>query len=148
MAKEIKFTHVEDLISISALARPGPLSSGGAHSWVDRKNGKEPIVYLHSKLKPYLKSTFGIITYQEQVMKIVKEIGGLSWEDTLKLRKIMGKTMGEEAFSKYKSKFVKGCLGNGFEEYTANTLWKQLITFGSYARDRDWETLLHPWFYP
>ena len=136
LSKMIKFTHLEDMISITALARPGPLITGGANAWVKRKMGKEDVKTLHPKLMESTKDTYGIIIYQEQVMNIARNIGLLSWEDTSTLRKAMSKSLGDEFFSKFWLKFKKGALKNGIDEVTAKTIWDQINSFGSWAFNR------------
>jgi DNA polymerase III alpha subunit len=136
LAKDIHFSHIEDLINITALARPGPLSTGGAHDWVKRKNGKQKVTYPHKLIEKYTKETNGIVVFQEQVMHIVKNIGNLSWEDTSEVRKGIGKTKGEEFLNQYKDKFVKGSVENGLDEKLAVKTWNDLVSFGAYAFNR------------
>lgn len=136
LAKDIEFSHIEDLVSITALARPGPLSTGGSHNWVKRKNGKQKITYPHELIEKYTKETNGIVIYQEQVMHIVKNVGGLSWSDTSEVRKAIGKTKGEEYLNKYKNKFVSGAVKNGLDDDLARKTWADLVSFGAYAFNR------------
>lgn len=136
LAKDIEFSHIEDLVSITALARPGPLSTGGAHNWVKRKNGKQKVTYPHKLIEKYTKETNGIVVFQEQVMHIVKNVGGLSWSDTSEVRKAIGKTKGEEYLNQYKEKFVSGAVANGLEEDLAKKTWADLVAFGAYAFNR------------
>lgn len=136
LANEIEFTDLEDLVSITALARPGPLNAGAAHSWVRRKKGKEFETPLHPLVEPYTKNTLGVIAYQEQVMKIVREIGGLSWKDVTLVRKGMGKTLGEEYLNQYRDKFLKGAVKSGMKKDEAESIWSKMLTFGAYAFNR------------
>lgn len=133
LAKDVEFTDLNDLVAITALARPGPLHSGGAAQWVRRKNKQETAKPMHPALEPYTKETFGVLTYQEQVMKIIKEVGLLSWEDTSQIRKDISKTKGREALSKFESKFISGCEKNGLKEIDAKRIWAKMLDFGSYA---------------
>lgn len=136
LGNDIVFDDIEDIISIIALARPGPLNAGGSHAWVRRKNKKEHPTPVHKKLEPYTRATFGVITYQEQIIKIVREIGGLSWADTSTVRKGMSKTLGEEYLNKYKDKFIEGAKKNGIDEIDAKNIWSKILTFGAYAFNR------------
>jgi len=74
--RKLKPTSIHDLVAMNALYRPGPM--GNIPEFIDRKNGKQKITYLHPKLEPILSETYGVIVYQEQVIKIASEIGGLS----------------------------------------------------------------------
>jgi DNA polymerase-3 subunit alpha len=127
---------IEDFVSITALCRPGPLGSGGTQSWVNRKNGVEKASVWHEAFRPYLESTFGIMVYQEQVMRICREIGGMSWGDVTALRKAMGKSMGMEYFDGYRSKYLPNALAHGIPEEAAVKMWDGMCSFGMYAFNR------------
>lgn len=135
LAKEMKTTCIEDLAALSALCRPGPLSSGAAHRYVKQKSGKESIKYVskHPSFKDWTSETMGNIVYQEQIMGIVKEMGGLSWEDVTKVRKLMGKSQGDEAFNKYKEAFIVGAIENGVKKKEASLVWEEMKNFGKYG---------------
>jgi hypothetical protein len=107
------------------------MATGGANTWVKRKVGVEPVVYTHEMLEPYLKETLGIIVYQEQVMQICREIGELSWGDVNALRRAMSKSLGEEFFDQYGSKWKANAVKRGIPEEAVNTIWKDLCAFGS-----------------
>lgn len=136
LTKQIKVSNIEDIISITALARPGPLASGGANSWVKRKRGEEKISTAHPMLTELTMSTLGVVIYQETVMNIVRTMGKLSWEDTAAIRKAMSGTLGDEFFRRYGDKFLKGAIENGVPEPTAREIWRQINTFGSWAFNR------------
>lgn len=87
--KQIKPDRFEDLIAIVSLYRPGPMDN--IPTFIKRKHGEEEIQYLHPKLEPILKETYGIMVYQEQVMMIARELGGYTMGGADKLRKVMGK---------------------------------------------------------
>jgi len=133
LVKQVKITRIDDIISITALARPGPMATGGAMSWVKRRAGIEKISSLHPLLTELTKETYGVIVYQEQVMQIARQIGKMSWADTSELRKAMSKSLGKEFFDQYWLKFRSGALENGIEEETAKAIWDQINTFGSWA---------------
>jgi DNA polymerase III alpha subunit len=118
------------------LARPGPLQSGGTTEFVLRRTGKSPITFLHPSAKEITKVTFGVIVYQEQVMQIAREIGGLKWEDVSALRRAMSKSMGKEFFNTYWKKFEAGARKNGLKTAEARLLWDNINTMGSWAFNR------------
>lgn len=89
--KQIKPDRFEDLIAIVSLYRPGPMDN--IPSYIRRKHGEEEIAYLHPDLEPILKNTYGIMVYQEQVMKIAQELAGYTLGAADKLRKAMGKKL-------------------------------------------------------
>lgn len=136
LTKQITVAHLEDLISITALARPGPMSSGGANEWVKRKTGRSEIIYAHPVFKPYLKDSLGIVIYQEQVMQIGREIGDLSWEDVTELRKSMSKSLGKEYFDKFGDRWKKGAMKRGIPAESLNKIWDDLCAFGAWGFNR------------
>ncbi len=129
----------EDLVAMNALYRPGPMEY--IPSFIERKHGREPIEYDHPMMEPYLKDTYGITVYQEQVMLQSRALGGFTRGDSDTLRKAMGKKM-IEVMNKLKLKFHDGCLAS--EEFVkgctgkdANKLidkiWGDWEAFASYA---------------
>lgn len=136
LAKQIQFDHIEDIVSITALARPGPLASGGANEWVRRRIGSSPVTYPHPLFEPYLKNSLGIVIYQEQVMSIGKDIGGLSWGDVGALRQAMSKSLGAEYFDKYGDPWKKGAKEKGIPDDVLNKVWSDLCAYGSWSFNR------------
>lgn len=126
----------EDVVSITALARPGPLNSGGATQWIDRKNGAESVTYPHPLFEPSLKTSLGIVIYQEQVMQIGREVGGLDWDDVTALRKAMSKSLGKEFFDQYGDKFKRGAIERGVPAEILDKVWDDLCQYGSWAFNR------------
>jgi DNA polymerase III alpha subunit len=122
-----------DIVALTALARPGPLHGGGAMAYAERKRGDVDWEYEVAGLDKFTGDTFGTIVYQEQVMKICHEIGRFSWEDTSSIRKAMAKSKGEEFFNQYEEKFVLGCAVDDIPEDKARALWKTMCTFGSWG---------------
>lgn len=133
LTKQMGIEEFNDIVALTALARPGPLHCGGATAFISRRTGKEAVSYLHPLLEPYTNDTLGIVVYQEQVMAIVKNIGDFSWEETTVIRKAMSKSLGDEFFNQYKTKFITGCTGKGMKPDMADTIWKNIMTFGSWA---------------
>lgn len=133
LAKQIKTKELEDMISITALARPGPMATGGANSWVKRKTGQEKVTTIHPMLTELTKETQGVVTFQEQCMEIMRQIGKFSWEDTSAIRKAMSGRLGNEFFEKYRANFLKGAKENNIEAKLAGEIFDQTCTFGSWA---------------
>jgi DNA polymerase III alpha subunit len=133
LTKQVRVQNIDDIISITALARPGPISTGGATAWVHRRNGKEPVTHVHPILEQSTKDTYGVVIYQEQVMNIMRSVGKLSWEDTSTLRKAMSRSMGNEYFEGFWERFKVGALEQGLEEREARAIWDQVNKFGSWA---------------
>lgn len=136
LTKQVKIESIEDIITITALARPGPMATGGAGQWVKRRTGAERTDYVTPLLKPHTQNTYGIVVYQEQVMNVVRSLGKMSWADTSDLRKGMSRSMGDEFFEKYWVKFQKGAKENGIDEGLARVIWEQVNKFGSWAFNR------------
>jgi hypothetical protein len=133
LAKQITTRHFNDVVAMTALARPGPLTTGGAHRWVKRHNGVEPVTYPHPLFAPFLEHTLGEVVYQEQVMTIGRECGGLSWEDVTALRKAMSKSLGEEYFNQFGDRWKAGVIEKGVPPEIANSFWKDLCAFGAWG---------------
>lgn len=127
-------TRFEDIVALNALSRPGPLQSGGAATYIDRRTGNESIEHLHSLVEPITRETMGVIVYQEQLMSIAREVGGMTWEEVTELRRIVGKSLGEEAFGKYWESFRDGAAKkHRLSEKVARSIWDRLKTMGGYA---------------
>lgn len=130
---QVQIDRLDDIVTITALARPGPLATGGASSWVRRRMGQERPDTIHPMLTELTKETYGVVVYQETVMRIVRELGKFSWEDTSAIRKAMSGRLGDEFFAKYWEAFKKGAGENGIEEPLAKMIWDQINTMGSWA---------------
>tara|TARA_R100000781_G_scaffold51642_2_gene33977 strand:+ start:200 stop:3013 length:2814 start_codon:yes stop_codon:yes gene_type:complete len=136
LTRQMKVHNFEDIASITALARPGPLNSGGTTQYIKRKIGEKPVEYLHPMTEDITKVTYGVVVYQEQVMTIARNVGKLSWEDVSQLRKAMSKSLGEEFFDGYWQKFRVGAIENKIDEDQALVIWKNINTMGSWAFNR------------
>ncbi len=135
VTREMGVHSFDDISAITALARPGPLQSGGANTFIKRKTGQELVVYLsdHPAVVESTKDTLGIIIYQEQLMQIARNYGGMTWEDVSQLRKAASKSLGEEFFNKYKDAFFKGTREKGIDDLEAENVWMNMMTFGSWG---------------
>ncbi len=128
--KQIKPDRFEDLIAIVSLYRPGPMDN--IPTYIKRKHGEEEITYLHPSLAPILDETYGIMVYQEQVMKIAQVLGGYTLGGADKLRKVMGKKMRDE-IPKQRKMFTEGAVKNGIAEDVATKIFDQMEKFASYG---------------
>ncbi len=97
----------EDLAASNALVRPGAMNTVGA-SYINRKHGVENVSYVHEIMKPFTENTYGVIIYQEQVMQACVYLGGMSWSEADKVRKIIGKKKDAKEFDQFKDQFVNG----------------------------------------
>lgn len=128
--KQIKPDRFEDLIAIISLYRPGPMDN--IPSFINRKHGVEKIEYLHPDLAPILDETYGIMVYQEQVMKIAQVLGGYTLGGADKLRKVMGKKQRDQ-IPYQREMFTKGAIARGIDEDVAKTIFDQMEKFASYG---------------
>lgn len=131
----LKPSCFDDLTAILALYRPGPLDAGMVDHYIERKHGREPVVYLHPKMKDSLSDTYGIIIYQEQIMQLARELAGYSLGQADLLRRAMGKKNPEE-MQKHREIFVKGATARGLEKPKAEQIFDQMETFGRYGFNR------------
>jgi ribosomal protein S13 len=128
--------NFEDIASMTALARPGPLESGGAAEFIKRRTGQHETIPLHPLVEHNTRVTYGIVIYQEQVMQIAREMGQLSWEDVSSLRKAMSKSLGKEFFDGYWERFKVGAKKQGVNEDDARLVWDNINTMGSWSFNR------------
>jgi DNA polymerase-3 subunit alpha len=132
LLKKIKPTQFEDIISVLALFRPGPIGSGMLDEFMKRKHGQLPIRYEHPRLEPILKTTYGVCVYQEQVMRIASELAGFSLAHADLLRRAMGKKTPDVMVAQRKA-FVDGCKKNGVAERAASRIFDLMEHFAGYG---------------
>lgn len=133
----LKPDKFEDLIAMNALYRPGPMEY--IPTFIARKHGREPIKYDLPEMEEYLKDTYGITVYQEQVMLLSQKLANFSKGDADVLRKAMGKKQ-KEVLDKMKDKFIAGCKANGHQEQIAEKVWKDWEAFAQYAFNKSHST--------
>ena len=133
IVKQMGVNNFDDIVAITALARPGALNSGGTARYIKYSTGKETPTYYSDVHRSITGDTYGIVVYQEQMMNIARMIGGLSWEDTSDLRRAASKSMGDEFFSRYKDKFIAGALENGYSQEVSEQLWVDISASGSWS---------------
>ena len=140
IVKDLRPSGIEDISSILALYRPGPLDAGLIPKFIDRKHGREEVRYQHPILEPILKETYGVIVYQEQIMKIAQEMAGYSLGEADLLRRCMGKKKIKE-MEKHREKFIVGSAENGVTKKVANDLFDEMVLFAEYCLSYDTEVL-------
>ncbi len=132
MAKVNPLTF-DDIVAANALNRPGPLEAGLVESYIKRKNGEEDIEYAHPKLENILKSTYGVMVYQEQIMQISVALCGFTLSEADNLRKILGKKLVEK-LAEVKDKFIDGAfVTSAMPKHAAEKLWQEIESFAKYC---------------
>ena len=126
--------NFEDLAASNALVRPGAMNTVGA-SYINRKHGREAIKYVHEIMQPFTKNTYGVIIYQEQVMQACVYLGGMSWSEADKVRKIIGKKKDAKEFDQFKEQFVLGA-SNHITQKKAEELWHDFEAHAGYSFNR------------
>ncbi len=132
LLKRLQPREFLDIINLIALYRPGPLQSGMVDSFIECRHGREKPTYLHPSLEPLLKETYGIILYQEQVMRIANVLGGFSLNQADTLRKAMGKKK-PEVMAKYRNQFVQGAVKSGIPLEKAQEIFSLMEHFAGYG---------------
>ncbi|MFH1509559.1 MAG: DNA polymerase III subunit alpha [Candidatus Nealsonbacteria bacterium] len=131
--KLLKPNTFEDIIAMVALYRPGPMQL--IPDYIARKNKRQPVTYLHPKMKPILESTQGIMIYQEQIMKIAQQMAGFTLGEADILRKAIGKKIKKLLMSQ-KEQFISGMKKNDIGENVAKQIWDWIEPFASYSFNR------------
>jgi DNA polymerase-3 subunit alpha len=122
----------EDIIAVNALYRPGPLGSGMVDDYIARRHGKQKVEYLFPELRPVLEETYGVIVYQEQVMKIASAIAGYSLGESDILRRAMGKKKADE-MAKQRVIFIEKAKARHFDEKKSGDLFDLMAYFAGYG---------------
>lgn len=133
LLKKMQVESLKDIIDAVAVIRPGPAEGGMKDAFVRRRAGVEKVTYLHPLLEPVLKETYGIVVYQEQVLKIASVIAGFSFSEADVLRRAMTKSRTAETIKPVRDKFIKGAANNGIPEKSAQEIWKFLENFVGYG---------------
>ncbi|WP_373538599.1 DNA polymerase III subunit alpha [Chamaesiphon sp.] len=135
----LKPSSIEDLSSILALYRPGPLDAGLIPIFIDRKHGREKITYEHPILESILEETYGVIVYQEQIMKIAQDLAGYTLGEADILRRCMGKKKADE-MNKQREKFLDGSAKKGVPHAVADALFDKMVLFAEYCFNKSHST--------
>ena len=128
--KKLKPQKFLDLVAAIALFRPGPMEN--IDTFIKRKEGKEKITYLHEDLEPVLSETYGIIVYQEQVMQILRLIGGFSYAEADIIRRAMSKKK-KDIINQYEEKFILGAINKGYERNVVQEIYNLILKFANYG---------------
>lgn len=136
VVKDLKPSNIEDISSILALYRPGPLDAGLIPKFINRKHGRESIDYPHDLIKPILEETYGIMVYQEQIMKIAQDMAGYSLGQADLLRRAMGKKKMAE-MEKHREIFIDGAAEKGVDKKVSENLFDQMLLFAEYCLSYD-----------
>ena len=137
--KRAKPQRFEDLIALNALYRPGPLQGGVVDKYIDRKHGREQIEYDYPALEPILAETYGVIAYQEQVMRIAGDLAGFSMGDADLLRKAMGKK-DASVMEAQQARFINGATERGVPRDKAETIFNFIRHFAGYGFNKSHST--------
>ncbi|MBV9089255.1 MAG: DNA polymerase III subunit alpha [Mycobacteriaceae bacterium] len=136
LLRRMQPTGFEDVVAVIALYRPGPMGMNAHNDYADRKNGRQPITPIHPELaeplRDILAETYGLIVYQEQIMRIAQKVAGYSLARADILRKAMGKKKREVLAKEYEG-FAEGMSANGFSPAAIKALWDTVLPFADYA---------------
>jgi DNA polymerase-3 subunit alpha len=139
IVRDLKPSGLEDISSVLALYRPGPLDAGLIPKFIDRKHGREKIDFADKILEPILTETYGIMVYQEQIMKIAQDMAGYSLGQADLLRRAMGKKKVSE-MEKHKGQFIAGSMEKGVPKKVVEVLWDQMVKFAEYCFNKSHST--------
>ncbi|MDP2586898.1 MAG: DNA polymerase III subunit alpha [Candidatus Komeilibacteria bacterium] len=130
---QLEPTDIEDIIVMISLYRPGPMEL--IPDYIAGKRGQTTVTYLHPKLEPILKKTFGIAVYQEQIMQIARDLSGFSYGEADVLRKAVGKKI-KSLLVEQEEKMVSGMIKNGVDKKVAKKIWEYILPFARYGFNR------------
>jgi DNA polymerase-3 subunit alpha len=125
-------TSFDDVAALVALYRPGPMAANMHRDYPELKNGRKPVAYLHPDIEPILKDTYGLMLYQESVMRVAQKFAGYSLEEADNLRKACGKKI-RKMIAAEREKFVAGCVSEGYGEELGTQLFDIIEPFADYA---------------
>lgn len=134
VCKRVQPHTILDLSDINALARPGPLFSGAVDRYIKAKHGEIEVEPLHELYDQHVEATYGQLVYQEQIMKVLRDLAGFDTVKVLRVRKIIGKKLGEHQFAELWEDFASGCEKTaGLDRDTAWRVWSTITTAAGYA---------------
>ncbi|MCB2189546.1 MAG: DNA polymerase III subunit alpha [Deltaproteobacteria bacterium] len=126
-------TDFQDLMVDISLFRPGPMRADMVTPYLERRAGRQPVVYPHPALEPVLADTLGVLVFQEQVLKIAHELAGLTYGEADGLRRAMTHRRSAAEMDRMRGSFVESCLGRGVDEGVALLMWDQVSSFAAYG---------------
>lgn len=136
VVSELKPSNLEDISSVLALYRPGPLDTGMIPEFIDRKHQRKKVEYATPLLEPILKDTYGTILYQEQIMRIAQDLAGYTLGQADLLRRAMGKKKVSE-MEKHREQFIDGAAKRGVPSQVSQELFDQMVAFAEYCLPYD-----------
>lgn len=131
--RDVHPDHFQHIADINALSRPGPLFSGQTAAYVEVRHGKRKAERLHPMVDAVTADTYGQIIYQEQILRVLKEIGGFDWFSVGQIRRIISKKLGEASFQMSYQQFIDGAAERNINPKLADKIWKRLVTSGTYS---------------
>lgn len=132
LMRQLAPSRFEDVAALVALYRPGPMAANMHVDYADRKNGRKPVSYLHPDLEPVLRDTYGLMIYQESMMRVAQQIAGYSLEEADNLRKACGKKI-RTLIAAEREKFIAGCVASGYGPELGTALFDIIEPFADYA---------------
>lgn len=133
MLPKLKPECFADLVVAISLIRPGPIQGNMVHPYLRRRQGIEPVTYLHPLLEPALSETLGVILFQEQVLKVARDLAGFTAGQGEQLRRALGAKRATEAIAQFRTQFLAGAKTKGVTTGIAETVFEQLLAFGGYS---------------
>ncbi len=135
ISNNIHFKTINEIDAVTALARPGPFSSGVTEKYIKRHNG-EKYVPIHPKVEAIMAETYGLPLYQEHTLAIVRDIGKFGWNETSFVRKAISKRQGVEFFKKFYPPFLEGAMSQGIPEKAAEEVWELINAMGAWQMNK------------
>ena len=135
ISNNIHFETINEIDAVTALARPGPFSSGVTEKYIKRHNG-EKYTPLHPKVEAIMADTYGLPLYQEHTLAIVRDIGKFGWNETSFVRKAISKRQGVEFFQKFYPPFLEGAMSQGIPEKSAQQVWDLINAMGAWQMNK------------
>ena len=132
LLRSLSPTSFEDVAALVALYRPGPMAQNWHNEYADRKNGRKPVTYPHPDLEEILAPTYGLMIYQEQLMRVAQRLAGYSLEEADNLRKATGKKI-RALIAKERTKFVEGCVAQGHDRAFGEQIFDTIEPFADYS---------------
>ncbi len=139
LLKRMKPDNLRDIIALMALYRPGPLSGGMVDSYVNRKHGREKPTYAHPVMEDVLRETFGILVYQEQIMRILNRLGGIELSSAYACIKAISKKK-QDIIDQRRAEFLNGARDRGLDEKVARDIFELIVYFGGYGFNKSHST--------
>jgi error-prone DNA polymerase len=133
MLPKLQPERFEDIVVGVALIRPGPIQGGMVHPYLRRRQGLEPVDYLHPSLAESLGETLGVIVFQEQVLRVAMSIAGFTPAEADQLRRAMSRSRSQQAMAALRERFLAGARANGLEDPVAEEIWQQLEGFAGFG---------------